>query len=653
MEQVLGRRLGESYVLERIGQGRMKEVFRGFNPGGDRDEAVAVLLPHLAREEDFAMRFQDEVRAAVQLKHTNIVAIYEADREGGLVYFTMAHLGGLPLNSLVQQRGILSAEDLVLILEQLAAALDYAHGEKWVHLDVRPRNMFVDWQHQVILSDFGLARAAYGAKSALALQAVGEEPYKAPELSSDGAIGPWTDLYALAAVAYELIAGQPPAPVQQGGPLPVCRLRPGLSAAVESVLARAMSLQRRQRYPSGADLVNDLVEALQAAPQNKPVFSAAAPEKVLDPTSGGRPSSQCTIEEYDPDSTSCPMEEERLPGQQEEMIPRPAERERDPLDLFFSASDPVEQPSNRPGHEQSLYYGPAGKTSPRPPAPATVYAQLRQALDHSEWEEAIRLAEAIPGYRDADDLGLQATRSRPRQRRSFRQLRTPLVVLAALLIVMLTWRTILSLALPAPPPTPTFTPGPTRPAALLTPAGPTTTPVVPLRTVRESSIHSGIEVSNQPLQIRLPLLGTIVPAHPRSRHTSRPTSVGMDEVTPVVVLPESTPLQAAPNGPLPPSYSLHTPAVWKERLLSEPTPRPTRTPHPPTPMPTLAPSPTPIPLTPTAVPPPTPPPATPTNILPPPPVPPKTNPPEEPPVPTPTRVRPTLPTGSPEDPMPG
>ena len=139
-----GTRLGKYEIEDEIGRGGMGAVYKGCDPALDRWVAVKVLAPHLLWEKEFVERFLREARAAAQLKHPNIVTIYDVGQEGNWYYFVMEFLEGQTLTEYNRQRGPMPTPETLQILNQLADALDYAHRHGLVHRDVKPSNVVVD-----------------------------------------------------------------------------------------------------------------------------------------------------------------------------------------------------------------------------------------------------------------------------------------------------------------------------------------------------------------------------------------------------------------------------------------------------------------------------------------------------------------------------
>jgi serine/threonine protein kinase len=293
---LIGTRLGKYELRAEIGRGGMGAVYQAYDPSLNRSVAVKVLPPQLAWDKQFVERFLREARAAAGLDHPNIVTIHDVGEEGGWYYFVMSYLEGQPLNRVLQERGRLTPDQSLSILRQLADALDYAHRRGLVHRDVKPANVMVDQHGRVTLTDFGLVRAARESGLTVTGTVMGTPQYMSPEQASGhGQVGPASDLYSLAVIAYEMFSGEPPFDADSTPaflyqqvhqrPSPIASRHSDLSPGIDKVLGRALAKEPNRRYGSGNAFVTSLAETLKREAPARTVPPPTQVPKVVQPRS--------------------------------------------------------------------------------------------------------------------------------------------------------------------------------------------------------------------------------------------------------------------------------------------------------------------------------------------------------------------------------
>ena len=259
--------LGTAYRIEQeLGGGGMSRVFLAEEVALGRKVVIKVLPPEMVSgvNQD---RFRREIQLAARLQHPHIVPLLAAGATGDLLWYAMPFIEGESLRVRLARQGDLPVKDSIQILREIADALSYAHAQGVVHRDIKPDNILVSGRH-VMVTDFGVAKAVSesGGQSLTSLGvALGTPAYMAPEqASADPHVDHRADIYALGAMAYEMLCGQPPftgpnpqailaAHVMQT-PATVSSARPAVSAALNAVIMRCLEKRPSDRWQTAEEL---------------------------------------------------------------------------------------------------------------------------------------------------------------------------------------------------------------------------------------------------------------------------------------------------------------------------------------------------------------------------------------------------------------
>ena len=274
--------IGPYEISGEIGRGGMGVVYKARSPRLGRTCALKVVNVGALTEAD-AGRFRNEAMLAARLSHPNIVPVYDAGEEHGLLYYVMEHIEGRALPQLIKEGTDASLRDGVRVLAKVAHALAYAHGKGIVHRDVKPDNILIDQAGEPHITDFGLAKGeGLASDVSRAGQPLGTPCYMPPEQANGevGAIGPLSDVYSLGATLYHVITGRPPfsgppvsviVDVINREPVPprdmaMRTFSRKVPEDLETICLRAMDKEARHRYPSALALAQDLDAWLEARP---------------------------------------------------------------------------------------------------------------------------------------------------------------------------------------------------------------------------------------------------------------------------------------------------------------------------------------------------------------------------------------------------
>jgi TolB-like protein/tetratricopeptide (TPR) repeat protein/tRNA A-37 threonylcarbamoyl transferase component Bud32 len=281
--------LAGQYALEReLGRGGMATVFLAQDLKHKRAVALKVLLPDLAASVG-AERFHREIEIAARLQHPHILTVLDSGEAAGQLWFTMPFVEGQSLRDRLHREHQLPVEDALRIAREAARALDYAHEQGVVHRDVKPENILLTRRGDVLVADFGIARALGGGTETLTQtgMAVGTPAYMSPEQAAGGQVDGRSDLYSLGCVLYETLAGEVPytGPTAQAivakrfsdPPPSVRRVRPTVPEAVDQAVQRVLALVPADRFSTGMEFAHALQGPVTTPTATPTVMTPPAP----------------------------------------------------------------------------------------------------------------------------------------------------------------------------------------------------------------------------------------------------------------------------------------------------------------------------------------------------------------------------------------
>ncbi len=281
-DSLLGLRIDEYQIEALLGKGGMARVYRGIDVRLQRYVAIKVIDSPYRGDSDHAMRFEREALAIAQLDHPHIVRLYRYGEWQGLFYIAMQYVDGADLQTVLnnyQSTGdFVEPQDANRLIREICSALDYIHQHGVIHRDIKPSNVILNKLGQAFLTDFGLALLTdIGTRGEI----LGSPTHVAPEqaISSARAV-PQSDLYATGVILYEMFTNQLPFysedPLElamlhmtQAPPSPR-ELRPEISPQLERVITKALAKEPAQRYQTGAELADELDQALRASEPPSP-----------------------------------------------------------------------------------------------------------------------------------------------------------------------------------------------------------------------------------------------------------------------------------------------------------------------------------------------------------------------------------------------
>jgi tRNA A-37 threonylcarbamoyl transferase component Bud32 len=286
-------RMGRYLVTGELGRGAMGIVYEAVDPLIGRNVALKIIHFQAqadSKEIDFLRdRLFREARAAGRLFHPGIVVVLDVGQEGSTAYIAMERVEGPTLLQVLATTEKLPTAQVIDILRQAAAALDYAHQNGVVHRDIKPGNIMLHKGNVVKVADFGIAKSSATTYGTMPGMMLGTPSYMSPEQIEAAPVDGRSDQFALAVVAFEMLSGQRPfqgdsiatlAHMIAYGPRPSVRTaNPIFGPALDQVLHRALARSPKERYDTCAQFVNALEEALSRAPEPvRPSISDAPTE---------------------------------------------------------------------------------------------------------------------------------------------------------------------------------------------------------------------------------------------------------------------------------------------------------------------------------------------------------------------------------------
>jgi len=264
---------GRYQISEKLGEGAFGKVCRAKDTVLGRMVAIKTIrlegLAAGAQLGELMDRFRREAQVAAQLKHPNIVTIYDIGQDAGLNYIAMEYIDGQGLDALIRRSGRLPLERAVAIGVQVAEALDYAHRHGVVHRDIKPANVMLEAEDHVKVTDFGIAKPLDAGEQLTATGSLlGTPAYMSPEQARGEKLDGRSDLFSLGCILYEMVTG---ARAFQGDsitslllkivteePRPLREVDPSVPDPFAALVTRALRKDREGRYASGKELARDL-----------------------------------------------------------------------------------------------------------------------------------------------------------------------------------------------------------------------------------------------------------------------------------------------------------------------------------------------------------------------------------------------------------
>jgi serine/threonine protein kinase len=248
-------------ITRKLGHGGMADVFLGVQENLEREVAIKVLVPSLFRDQQFSLRFVKEAQTAAKLAHPNIITIHDIGKVENSYYIVMEYLPE-SLNDRMKKVGILEPKEALAIIKMIAAALDYAHNQGFIHRDIKPDNIMFRPDGTAVLVDFGIARAIDSTTQLTRTgMSIGTPHYMSPEQCRGEKIDGRSDIYSLGVQLFELMTGTVPYKAENTAGIilkhiqdPIPRL-PDELKQYQPLIDKMMAKERDTRLQTGTELI--------------------------------------------------------------------------------------------------------------------------------------------------------------------------------------------------------------------------------------------------------------------------------------------------------------------------------------------------------------------------------------------------------------
>jgi tetratricopeptide (TPR) repeat protein len=285
-----GAMLADRYeIVKLLGEGGMGAVYRARDCELEREVALKVIRPELARNAQVLQRFKQELILARQVTHRNIIRIFDLGSAEGMRFITMEFIEGEDLAQILAHRGKLTAPEAANMITQVARGLEAAHAEGVVHRDLKPQNVMMDAQGKCSVMDFGIARSMDAASMTRTGALLGTPTYMSPEQAQGLKVDARSDLYTLGLIFYELLTGRPPFEADnpmatllkrvQEKPTPPIEIEPSIPKAVNEIVLKMLATKPDDRYQSASEVLADIDTWEAHRTGRTPLMSAAVPSQ--------------------------------------------------------------------------------------------------------------------------------------------------------------------------------------------------------------------------------------------------------------------------------------------------------------------------------------------------------------------------------------
>jgi serine/threonine-protein kinase len=306
-----GQTLGKYRIMEALGRGGMAQVYKAYHPQLDRYVAMKILRSDLVEEEEFVARFQREARAAANLRHVNIVQVFDFDSQDETYFMIMELLEGDTLRARLNEYRVrkqrMPLNEVIRAMRDVLNGLAYAHNEGIIHRDIKPANIMLTKKGDAVITDFGIAQIVGGTKYTTTGALMGTLNYMAPEQGLQGHCDRRSDLYSLGIVFYEMLTGYTPFDADTplailmkhlNDPLPLPHLiDPDLPEALERIALKLLAKNPDDRYQTAEEVIS-VIESFSISDKNQARMIVPPPAGIIPSVMSGTTKDQITDRKF-------------------------------------------------------------------------------------------------------------------------------------------------------------------------------------------------------------------------------------------------------------------------------------------------------------------------------------------------------------------